>query len=205
MQELKHKQSILNETLSLIPWEGCNDKSMRTACKNLGLDEEYGFIIFPNGIIDLISDFNQMIDIKMNEKLSTLPLNSMKIRDKIFEAIKIRLAEYNAYKLAVKKILAFYAFPGNNFEGLKSLYKTTDNIWYSIGDNSTDFNFYTKRASLAVLYLNSVIYWSSDDSINNENSLRFVQKQIDLLLKFNPKKILSTAFNNIPFLRLINR
>ena len=43
---------------------------------------------------------------------------------------------------------------------MKNLYKTVDNMWYLAGDNSTDFNFYTKRLTLALIYVkcsNSII------------------------------------------------
>ena len=41
--------------------------------------------------------------------------------------------------------------PQNVPLGLRLLYETVDGIWYAVGDQATDFSFYTKRASLAEL------------------------------------------------------
>ena len=45
-------------------------------------------------------------------------------------------------------------------------------IWYIAGDNSTDFNFYTKRAILASIYSSVILHF-----VNNNN----LDKTIDLL------------------------
>ena len=38
----------------------------------------------------------------------------------------------------------------------KNLYKSVDIMWYLAGDNSTDFNFYTKRLTLAGIYTSAL-------------------------------------------------
>ena len=56
---------------------------------------------------------------------------------------------FGSNKEAVRKSIAFLAVPKNSKFALKALYKTTDEIWRTVGDRSTDISFYTKRGILA--------------------------------------------------------
>jgi len=58
------------------------------------------------------------------------------------------------------------------------LYKTSDHIWKLIGDKSTDYNFYTKRALLASIYSLAVIIWINDKSNNLDKTFNFLDKSI---------------------------
>ncbi len=46
---------------------------------------------------------------------------------------------------------------------LKCGYKTISEIWYASGDQSVDFNFYTKRVMLAPVLASTVFYWLADE------------------------------------------
>ena len=57
-------------------------------------------------------------------------------------------------------------------------------MWYLAGDNSTDFNFYTKRIILAGIYTSTMIHF-----INNENidgTIDFLNNQLKKV-KYIPK------------------
>ena len=64
--------------------------------------------------------------------------------------------------------LALLSLPFNAGLALKLLYKTVDAMWYAAGDTSTDFNFYTKRATLAGVYSSTLLYWLNDRSPGSE-------------------------------------
>ena len=50
--------------------------------------------------------------------------------------------------------------------------------WRAIGDNSTDFNFYTKRALLSGVYTSTMLYWFSDNSEDFEDTWKFLANRI---------------------------
>jgi ubiquinone biosynthesis protein COQ9 len=68
--------------------------------------------------------------------------------------------------------------PQNAALSARLLYKTVDAIWYAIGDRSTDFNFYTKRALLAGVYGSTVLYWLEDKSEGQAESWGFLDRRI---------------------------
>ena len=49
-------------------------------------------------------------------------------------------------------------------------------MWYLAGDNSTDFNFYTKRLILSVVYTNALLVFFSKE-------MKHVEENIDKNLK----------------------
>ena len=51
-------------------------------------------------------------------------------------------------------------------------------MWYISGDNSTDFNFYTKRMILSVVYSSVILHFINNDSLHETE-----KKLDDSLLK----------------------
>jgi ubiquinone biosynthesis protein COQ9 len=105
---------------------------------------------------------------------------------------------------------------------MRNCFKIADFIWREIRDQSTDFNFYTKRLTLAKIILRSLLVFVKDDSENFTKTKNFIDSQIANVMKFEKrkmqvKKIVTAAFlnengglkspkeivKNLPFFRLI--
>ena len=71
---------------------------------------------------------------------------------------------------------------------MRLLYKTVDAMWYAAGDTSTDFNFYTKRATLAGVYSSTLLYWLNDRSEGNEATWSFLDRRIEDVMRFEKWK-----------------
>ena len=61
-------------------------------------------------------------------------------------------------------------------------------MWYAAGDTSTDFNFYTKRATLAGVYSSTLLYWLNDRSPGGEATWGFLDRRIDDVMKIEKLK-----------------
>ena len=88
----------------------------------------------------------------------------------------------------VLRALALLALPLNAPLALKLLYRTVDAMWYAAGDTSADFNFYTKRATLAAVYSSTLLYWLNDRSPDNEASWAFLDRRIENVMSFEKLK-----------------
>ncbi|MEL7027234.1 MAG: COQ9 family protein, partial [Pseudomonadota bacterium] len=63
-----------------------------------------------------------------------------------------------------------------------------DHMWTAIGDTSDDYNWYTKRATLAGVWGATVLYWLGDDSLEQQNTHAFIDRRIDDVMRIEKVK-----------------
>ncbi|WP_053332460.1 COQ9 family protein [Candidatus Jidaibacter acanthamoebae] len=187
------KEKILEEIIKIVPTAGWGVKSLEQASQNAGYNKYLGEVVFENGVDGIIEYFIAINEAKMLSELKKLNLDKMRIRDRISEAIKIKLNIYADNKEVIAKTVAYLSIPFKSPLGLKLLWQTADIIWYEAGfDKSTDFNYYTKRTLLSSVYSSTLIYWLNDNSINHQDTIGFLERRIDNVIsigKFlNPRK-----------------
>ena len=84
----------------------------------------------------------------------------------------------NKHKNFYRRTFYFLLIPRNYKLLTSHLYKSVDLMWYIAEDNSTDFNFYTKRIILSGIYSSVVLHF-----LNNNSMLKTEKKLDDNLLK----------------------
>jgi len=178
----KKRKKILNRSLIDIANHGFNKKMLNIAAKNCDISEGELGRLFPEGIFELKQYFFNEIDIKMLKKIDTLDYSNIRIRDKIYNGVIIRLDLFKKNKKSIKHI--FISEASNPFKSLKHLWNTSDLIWKSAGDTSTDYNHYTKRILLSWVYITTLICWFSDKSKNINDTKLFLNRRIDEVLEF---------------------
>jgi ubiquinone biosynthesis protein COQ9 len=112
----------------------------------------------------------------------------MKIRARITHALRLRLELQTKHREAVRKLVSFYALPHHAHHSLRACYATVDNIWHAIGDTSTDFNFYTKRLTLAAVYSSTLLIWLSDESLGQQATWDFLDRRIENVMQIEKAK-----------------
>src|SRR6185369_12054775 len=131
---------------------------------------------------------SERADERTVEGLENAGVAALKIRERIKLAVRFRIENTVGGKESVRRGLALLALPLNSPLGLKLLYRTVDAIWYAAGDTSTDFNFYTKRATLAGVFSSTLLYWLNDRSEGNEATWSFLDRRIDNVMRFEKWK-----------------
>ena len=182
------KAAVLEAALPHVPFDGFTDKVLAEAAAEAGLDKIAIARLFPEGPISLVEAFSDSIDAEMEKRLAKLKLAQMKIRDRIGTAVTARLALLKPHKEAARRAAAFLTLPPHAPMGAKLLYRTVDTIWRAIGDTSTDFNFYTKRAILAAVYSATLMRWFTDDSEGEAATQEFLAHRIDNVMQFEKLK-----------------
>ena len=188
MDKQKIANDIIDKALSLVAEDGWNQATLASGAVLAGYKKTDVVRVFPNGAIDAIEAYARMVDAQMLEALSHYNLTTMKIRQKITSAIRLRLELQLPHREAIRKAVALHSQPLNYHRGLRSLYTTLDTIWRGIGDISTDYNFYTKRLTLAGVYSSSLLIWLDDNSIGQEATWAFLDRRIEGVIKFEKIK-----------------
>lgn len=177
------RMAILEAALGHVVFDGWTQQALKAAGEDLNMEPIELQRHFPRGSADAIALFSREADKVMLFELAKIDLNSMRVRDKVACAVKLRLEAVAPHKEAVRRGLAFFALPANAPLGVTCLYRTVDAIWQGIGDRSTDYNFYSKRLLLSAVYSSTLIYWLDDKSEDNEASWAFLERRIDEVMK----------------------
>ena len=78
------------------------------------------------------------------------------------------------------------------------IYNLSSDIWYLAGDQSTDYNFYTKRIILATILSKLYLKILNSKNYNKDKLIVDIENELIKVGKFNKfKSQLSTIFNNI--------
>ena len=120
-------------------------------------------LAFPGGLRDLAEHFSDWTDRCMLDEMNKLDMTSLKIRERIAASVHCRIMVLSPHREALRRYLSFFALPKHAGTSLKCAYNTVNAIWYGIGDQSIDFNFYTKRALLAPVLGSTILYWLADE------------------------------------------
>jgi ubiquinone biosynthesis protein COQ9 len=169
-------------------FEGWSRASLTDAAAKLDLPAGEADRLFPGGAVDVLIYLSERSDRRMVEDMEAAGVADMKIRERIRTAVRIRLERHAGEREAVRRALALLALPLNAGLGLKLLYKTVDAMWYAAGDTSTDFNFYTKRATLAGVYSSTLLYWLNDRSPDAAATWEFLDRRIDDVMRIEKLK-----------------
>jgi len=161
----KEKFKILNLSKKIIILNGWNQESFFLIGNHKNINKNKLNILFPNGYIDLLYFAldclnDSLLKNSLNLKLLHKPLHK-KVREILLLKIKIMEIEKKFYK----KCFFFMLNPVNKVRVLSQLYKSVDLIWYISGDNSTDFNYYSKRIILAGIYFRTLIHFFNNNNI----------------------------------------
>jgi ubiquinone biosynthesis protein COQ9 len=172
------KDALLEAILPDVPFDGWSMNALRAGARSLGLGEAEALSLFPGGSADLVAWFSDWADRRMLAAISPLPLDAMKVRERIATAVRARLRVLEPHREAVRRALSVLAMPQNAALGLRLLYNTVDSIWYAAGDTSTDWNFYSKRGLLAAVYGSTTLYWLDDRSLGSVDTDGFLDRRL---------------------------
>jgi ubiquinone biosynthesis protein COQ9 len=169
-------------------FEGWTRTALAAAGRRLELPAGEADRLFPGGPIQVLTHVSELGDLRTVRDMEKEGVVALKIRDRIKAAVRIRLERHAGDREAARRALAVLSLPFNAGLGLKLLYKTVDAMWYAAGDTSTDFNFYTKRATLAGVYSSTLLYWLNDRSPGAEQTWSFLDRRIDDVMKIEKLK-----------------
>jgi ubiquinone biosynthesis protein COQ9 len=188
MDKQQAAKDIIAQALPMVPFDGWTQHTISAAAVAAGYKKTDAIRVFPGGAADAADIYLTLSDQQMSEAMSHYHLEGMKIRERIFTAVRLRLELQNPHREAMRKTVALHMQPFYAHRGLRALYNTVDAIWYAAGDTSTDFNFYTKRATLAAVYYSTLLVWLDDHSAGQEHSWEFLRNRIENVMQIEKAK-----------------
>ena len=182
------RKKILKDIKALVIKNGWNDQLFFNYSKISKFSNEEINVLFPEGYKTLIDMYLEEINLKMTKNSKKMNLIRLRTHERVRELVKLRLDIMFKEKILVKKTFIHLLLPFNHRIACKNLYRTVDQIWFLAGDNSTDFNFYSKRMILATIYTSTISHFiNNDDYQETINFLEKNLKKVSLIPKLKNK------------------
>lgn len=133
-----------------------------------------------DGIMSLNLELNNLIN-KLLKDSKPRGFNNYKINERVnfFIIERIKIIDN---LIDIKNLFKINSQNRSPVNLVKTLFNISDEIWFLIGDKSTDFNFYSKRFILMNIYFLSIVHFSKNRNIQSLQN--FVDKQIKAVLLF---------------------
>ncbi len=179
---------ILEHCLALAPFDGWTGRMLSDAIRAADVDAATAKAAFPAGVRDVIRYWSAVADEMMGDAMAAPGFAEQRIRDKVAGAVRARLEILHDDKEAVRRSTALLASPSMGPLAAKLVWATADAIWRGLGDKSTDFNFYTKRAILSGVITSTMARWLADDSEDEAATHAFLDARIGNVMQFEKAK-----------------
>jgi ubiquinone biosynthesis protein COQ9 len=168
-------------------FDGWSPAAREMAAEVEGVNRDVAALALPDAPA-MIDAWFAAIDVAMLAALPAEALAAMKIRDRITALIEARLAAAAPNREALRRALAILAMPQHLGRAARLAWRTADLIWRQAGDTATDYNHYTKRATLLAVYGSTVTVFLDDDSEDHAATRAFLGRRIDGLMRFEKVK-----------------
>jgi ubiquinone biosynthesis protein COQ9 len=182
------KDKLLDAALDHVVFDGWSDATFEAAAEDAGIDPRTAEAWFTRKGLDLAIAFHQRGDAQMVARMKSEDLMAMRFRDRVSAGVRYRLEAVAKDKEAVRRGSTLFALPQNAAHGAKLIWGTADAIWTTIGDTSTDHNWYTKRATLSAVYGSTVLFWLGDTSEGHADTWEFLDRRIENVMQFEKVK-----------------
>ncbi|HKX35379.1 MAG TPA: COQ9 family protein [Rhizorhapis sp.] len=169
-------------------FDGWNRAALRNAAAEAGLDAAMVELAFPGGAMDMIDAWFAWIDREMEGKYPPETLAPMKVRERITALIEARLMLLAPEREALRRAQAIMALPQNLVAATQLGWRAADQMWRLAGDVATDFNHYSKRATLAAVYAATLLIFLGDESEGWIETRGFLSRRIDGIIRFERTK-----------------
>lgn len=183
-----------------VPKFGWSRETLLHCAKKQKLSTPNLALMFPSFEYDVLKYLIAQNNSLVEKNYNSFNNSRLKTRDKIKTIMELKF-DSNAYlKDALPEMLKFLLRPGNIFMSIKMLHQNSDFIWKLAGDKSNDFNYYSKRGLLSMVYLATLIYWLNDKSNKGIGTKNFISKSVDGIVdgvsKFKQLNVLRSLAQN---------
>ena len=179
---------LVDALLAHVPFDGWTEAALSRAAEDLGIPADRARLVFPGGAIDMVDAYTARADEAMTARLEAMDIRSMKIRERIRMAVRVRLEQAAPHREAVRRAVSILALPQNAARSAKTLWRTADAMWRAAGDTATDYNYYTKRLTLGGVYSSTLLVWLDDQSEDLSETWGFLDRRIEGVMRFEKTK-----------------
>ncbi len=178
------RDAIILKALPEVEFDGWRWDMIERVSADCGYSGAMGRCVFPSGIRDVLDGFADLVDREMLRALAGVNPKDLRIRDRIHACIMARYEWLNPHKEAVRQSIQYWMFPTRKLQAGKIVWRTADVMWRWAGDQSSDYNHYSKRALLSGVLVSTTLAWFNDVDEDLSNTRAFLDRRIENVMQF---------------------
>ena len=185
---------LIKAAIAHVPFDGWSPNTLSLAATDCNIAEADWTQYFPGGLDEVVALYGILADEEMVGAYHSMDEVPVPTHLKVRTLVMLRLHQAARNKETVRRSLGFLAQPRHAALASKMLYRTVDNIWRTAGDISTDYNFYTKRATLAAIYSATMLAFLTDDTEDLSKTEAFFDRRLTDISRIPKATIPAKAF-----------
>jgi ubiquinone biosynthesis protein COQ9 len=197
---MSKQEKIVNQFIRDVPKFGWSRDTLLGSAKKLKISTSILAKEFPSFEADILKFIISQNNQKVEKSYKSFNHDRLRMRDRIKTILELKFETNHHLKDSLPEMLKNLIKPGNLFSSLKLLNQNSDFIWNLAGDNANDFNYYSKRGLLSIVYLSTLIYWLNDSSNKMIGTKSFISRAVDGVVdgmsKLKQLSILKTLAQN---------
>ncbi|HVI52668.1 MAG TPA: COQ9 family protein [Candidatus Sulfotelmatobacter sp.] len=197
MQALR--DALVLAALPHVPFDGWSMAALKAAAESAGHPASMAERAFPKGPVQAVEHFAELADRLLEADALQAGLEEKRLAERMLLLVKLRLSRWAEHREAIRRAVSLLTLPANAPVALRMTWRTVDSLWHAVNDQSADFSYYTKRASLAAVYSSTLLYWLEDQSDDFSESWAFLERRlVDLTRLPKWKSDISKQLQNLP-------
>jgi ubiquinone biosynthesis protein COQ9 len=169
-------------------FDGWTDTAVTQAAEAAGVDPAAARFAFEGRAMTMIAAWIAAIDRDMAAALPPERVGNLPMRERIRTLVQFRLDALAGREEALRRALIEMAKPRNVAAALKLGWHSADAMWRLAGDTATDYNHYTKRATLGTIYAATLSVFAEDHSDDHADTRAFLDRRIEDVMRFEKAK-----------------
>ena len=181
------RDDILRAALPDVVFDGWRWEGICRAAAKSGHGAGAARAVFPGKMVDVLDGFSDLADREMLGMLSGLDVDEVqgaRVRDRVRTALLARFEFLLPHREAMRQSLQFWVMPMRKVWAAKIVWRSSDRIWNWVGDDSTDYNRYTKRGLLSGILISTTLVWLGDKAEAMDETKAFLDRRIENVMQF---------------------
>lgn len=172
------RDRAIRAILPIAAREGWNWGSLRAGLRAVGEDPALAESHFPTGPAGAVLAWIDLVNREMEAAAAAEDIAALRVPQRVRRVVELRLIAMAPHKAALRRALALLALPWNAPHGLRATAGAVDAMWHAAGDTSADFSWYTRRATLAVIYTATIAWWLRDEDPSIFGAMQFLDRRL---------------------------
>lgn len=163
---------MIKDLWPFVEQQGWSWEAMELFCQDQKIEIGPIKLDFPGGLDEILKAVNKELDLQVMAQIE----KGLGVTTTLKQAIEYKIDFKLQHRNAFKKTMDYLLVPPRPLTSLKLAFETVNRFWYFAGDQSTDYNYYSKRLLLMYVYSPTMIYALTKNKTKDE-IIHFMDKR----------------------------